>query len=154
VIPSEDGREAFVFNGVGKHLRTIDARTGAILHAMQYDASGRLAAVVDLDGDATTIARDAAGDRVMVLGAFANTSRKLLPFTVVVSVIVVKLTASVGSSSVAARLLVIASVLPGGFLVGSLLAVVLTGGVFSVALPPRRSRSSGRPCPPRCPRSR
>jgi YD repeat-containing protein len=61
VVPSEDGREAYVFNGVGKHLRTIDTRTGAILWQMQYDPAGLLSAVVDVDANTTTIGRNAAG---------------------------------------------------------------------------------------------
>ncbi|MCC6554985.1 MAG: hypothetical protein IT372_18585, partial [Polyangiaceae bacterium] len=40
--PSEDGREAYVLSGVGKHLRTIDTRTGAILWQMQYAPDGLL----------------------------------------------------------------------------------------------------------------
>ena len=75
VLPSENGREAYVFSGVGKHLRTIDTRTGATLYQMHYDAAGRLAAVVNVDGDTTTIGRDATGNPVTITGPFGQTTQ-------------------------------------------------------------------------------
>ncbi|MCC6559705.1 MAG: hypothetical protein IT372_42860, partial [Polyangiaceae bacterium] len=70
MVPSEDGGEAYVFSGVGKHLRTIDTRTGAILWQMQYAPDGLLGAVVNVDGDATTITRSPAGDLITITGPF------------------------------------------------------------------------------------
>jgi len=74
IIPSEDGREAYVFSGLGRHLRTIDARTGATLLTMQYDAVGMLAGIQDADGDVVSISRDAAGNPTAITGPFGQTT--------------------------------------------------------------------------------
>lgn len=58
--PSRDGEEVYVFDGEGRHLRTIDALTGALRWQFGYDA-GRLVAVTDGDHNVTTIERGAAG---------------------------------------------------------------------------------------------
>jgi RHS repeat-associated protein len=60
-VASQDGGELYIFDDHGRHLRTIDARTGAVTLAFGYDAAGRLATVTDVDGNALTIARDASG---------------------------------------------------------------------------------------------
>lgn len=67
-IPSEDGAELYRFDAYGKHLQTLDTRTGAVLHHFGYDAQGRLARVTDLDGDATTLERDAQGNPTAITG--------------------------------------------------------------------------------------
>jgi len=74
LIPSEGGREAYVFSGLGRHLRTIDARTGATLLTMQYDAAGMLAGIQDADGDLVSIGRDAAGNPTAISGPFGQTT--------------------------------------------------------------------------------
>src|SRR6185295_13078039 len=61
VIPSSDVLQLYVFNEVGRHLRTLHALTGATLHTFSYDASGRLASIVDGAGNTVTIARAADG---------------------------------------------------------------------------------------------
>jgi RHS repeat-associated protein len=66
LVPSEDGSEAYLFNAAGKHLRTLDALTGAVRYQFSYDGAGRLAAVTDRDGNVTTIERDAAGNPTLV----------------------------------------------------------------------------------------
>jgi YD repeat-containing protein len=62
VIAAKDGRELYVFDSRGKHLRTIDALTNVQLYAFGYDAAGRLSTVTDRDGKVTTIARESSGD--------------------------------------------------------------------------------------------
>ena len=57
LIPSDDGRELYVFNGAGKHLRTLDALTGAVRFEFGYDGQGHLASVTDVAGNVTTIER-------------------------------------------------------------------------------------------------
>jgi len=74
MIPSEDGREAYVFSGLGRHLRTLDARTGVALLTMQYAADGVLTAIQDADGDAVTLSRDAAGHPTAITGPFGQTT--------------------------------------------------------------------------------
>lgn len=41
-VPSYDGSVAFVFDSVGRHLRTIDGHLGTVLLNIGYDAAGRL----------------------------------------------------------------------------------------------------------------
>ncbi len=72
VISSEDGRQVYVFTGWGRHLRTLDALTNAILYQFAYDSAGRLTAVVDGDGNTTTIERDASGAPTAVVSPYGQ----------------------------------------------------------------------------------
>lgn len=54
---SEDGAELYVFDETGRHLRTLDALTGAVRFTFEYDAGGRLSGIRDGDGNATAIER-------------------------------------------------------------------------------------------------
>src|SRR2546427_2294911 len=56
-LASEDGSELYTFNNGGKHLRTVDALTGAVKYQFAYDGSGLLASVTDVAGQVTTIER-------------------------------------------------------------------------------------------------
>jgi YD repeat-containing protein len=58
-IAAADGSEIYHFSRDGRHLRTIDAVTGQTLAQFSYDANGYLIRLTDLDGDVTTIERDA-----------------------------------------------------------------------------------------------
>lgn len=58
IIPSDDGGEAYVFNNSGRHLRTVNALTGAVRYQFGYDSNGYLTTVTDGDGNITTIERD------------------------------------------------------------------------------------------------
>lgn len=60
-IPSEDGRLMDVFDGKGRHLRTLDSLTGALHYRFLYDAQARLAAIEDGYRNTTRIERDARG---------------------------------------------------------------------------------------------
>ena len=60
-IPSTDGNELYRFNSSGRHLKTLNALTGATVYSFGYDAKGRLAQVTDGDGLITRIERDALG---------------------------------------------------------------------------------------------
>ncbi len=64
-VPSESGREIYIFNSAGKHLRTVDSLvpTALPLHRFDYDPlSGVLAQVTDVDGNVSSVLRDAAGN--------------------------------------------------------------------------------------------
>lgn len=67
VIPSDDGREVFVFDGDGRHLRTVDALTGSVVYSFGYDVGHRLISVTDPDGNVTTIERDGSGDATAIV---------------------------------------------------------------------------------------
>src|SRR3990172_3769269 len=56
-VASEGGDEVFLFNSRGRHLRTLDARTKAVIYSFGYDDAGRLASITDRDGLVTTIER-------------------------------------------------------------------------------------------------
>jgi RHS repeat-associated protein len=57
LVASASGSEVYAFDGRGRHLRTMDARTGATLAAMTYDSVGRIVQIRDADGRDTAIER-------------------------------------------------------------------------------------------------
>ncbi|MBI5546000.1 MAG: hypothetical protein HY901_19080 [Deltaproteobacteria bacterium] len=61
-IPSENGAEVYVFDAQGRHLRTLDGLTAAVLYSFERDPAGRLSAIVDRAGLKTTIDRDPSGN--------------------------------------------------------------------------------------------
>ena len=61
VVGSPDASEAYVFDGKGRHLRTLDAFTGALKRQFNYDSNGLLASIVDGSGNTTTFQRGGAG---------------------------------------------------------------------------------------------
>ena len=60
-LPSGDGLEVYEFDRNGRHLRTRDGLTGAVIKTFEYDAAKRLIGVVDAYGNRTRIERDGAG---------------------------------------------------------------------------------------------
>ena len=54
-IASEDGAEFYVFSGSGRHLRTLDALTGAMRYQFTHDSTGQLVSITDGDGNVTSI---------------------------------------------------------------------------------------------------
>ncbi len=71
-VPSGDGGELYVFTVSGRHLRTEGSLTGALRHRFTYDAAGRLATVVDGDGNETVVERDAAGNPTAIVGPYGR----------------------------------------------------------------------------------
>ncbi len=67
VVPSEDASELYEFTSAGRHLRTLDALTNAVIHSFTYDAAGWLVGATDRDGRTTTIQRNAAGQPVAIV---------------------------------------------------------------------------------------
>ncbi len=82
VLAAEDGSEVYAFHGPsGRHLLTLDARTGAVRYEFSYDAAGLLSAVIepiiDNDGNVTQhnvtrIERDAEGEPVVIIAPFGQ----------------------------------------------------------------------------------
>ena len=60
VIPAEDGAELYVFNSRGRHLKTLDALTGALRVQFTYSTDGYLISVTDASGNVTTVERNGA----------------------------------------------------------------------------------------------
>ncbi len=67
-VPSSDAAEIYVFSGAGRHLRTLDALTGAIRATFTYGTGGLLS-IDDGDGNITTIERDAITARPLAIVA-------------------------------------------------------------------------------------
>ena len=75
-LPSGDGPEVYEFDRNGRHLRTRDGLTGAVLKTFEYDAAKRLVGVVDAFGKRTRIERDGAGKALAVDRARAASARR------------------------------------------------------------------------------
>lgn len=56
-LPSSSGKQLFIFDITGRHLRTIDTITGKALYTFNYDQFGYLEKITDIDGLVTTIDR-------------------------------------------------------------------------------------------------
>jgi len=67
VIASDDGSELYVFDASGRHLRTQQALTGALVYTFSYTADGKLSTVVDRDSLVTRIERDTTGSPTAIV---------------------------------------------------------------------------------------
>ncbi|HSL82465.1 MAG TPA: RHS repeat-associated core domain-containing protein [Thermoanaerobaculia bacterium] len=65
LVAGEDGG-AHVFSPAGRHLRTLDGLTGEERLTVSYDPDGRLAELVDEDGNRTRIEREGPSDVAIV----------------------------------------------------------------------------------------
>jgi RHS repeat-associated protein len=80
VVPRDDqvievpgaGGEVYVFDGRGRHQRTIDSLTRAELFRFTTNAAGLLLAIVDGDGNTTLIERDAADEPIAIIGPYGH----------------------------------------------------------------------------------
>ncbi len=72
VIPSQEASEVYSFDSDGRHLQTLDARTGAARTTFAYGATGFVSSLTDGDGNVTTIQRDASGTPTGVGGPFGH----------------------------------------------------------------------------------
>ena len=69
LIPSADGAQLYHFNEVGRHLRTLNAKTQAVLYNFTYDSKGLLTTITDVDSNITRIERDAVGNPLAIVSA-------------------------------------------------------------------------------------
>ncbi|HEU4582448.1 MAG TPA: RHS repeat-associated core domain-containing protein, partial [Polyangiaceae bacterium] len=72
LVPSEDGQEIYRFDASGRHLETLHGLTGGLLYSFGYDAEGRLAQIIDGDGNQTLIEHDAEGRPAHILAPFGQ----------------------------------------------------------------------------------
>lgn len=61
LVPGRGGSELYEFDALGRHVRTMEALTKAVVYEFSYDNAGRLSSVRDVDGNVTTIERDGGG---------------------------------------------------------------------------------------------
>lgn len=78
VVPSEDGTLAFVFDSGGRHQRTVDALTGALLYRFSYDTGGNLTDITDGDDNNTHIERDQDGNPPAIVGPYGQRTELLM----------------------------------------------------------------------------
>jgi YD repeat-containing protein len=74
-VAAPDGSEIWIFDGRGRHLRTLDGLTGTLRLRFGYDTAGRLAAIEDGDGLVTRIERDGAGQASAIVAPFGQRNR-------------------------------------------------------------------------------
>ncbi len=72
VMPNEDGSQLFVFDGRGRHQRTLDGLTSDVLTSFTYDAAGRLSRIEDRHGNALVMTRDASGNATQITAPFGQ----------------------------------------------------------------------------------
>jgi RHS repeat-associated protein len=72
LISSDDGSELYIFSSEGRHLRTLDALTGALRYNFTYDSAGKLNAVTDSDGNRVTIERDVTANATSVVSPYGQ----------------------------------------------------------------------------------
>lgn len=72
-VPSDDGREVYLFDAHGRHQRTVNAFTGVTLHLFRYGLGGELTSIDHGDGTKTTIERNASRPTAIVAPFGART---------------------------------------------------------------------------------
>ena len=70
IIASEYGRETYVFDPNGKHLKTVDSYTGVTLFTFGYDSTGLLKSITDRNNLKTFIKRDASGNPKAIISPY------------------------------------------------------------------------------------
>jgi RHS repeat-associated protein len=71
-IPAPDGSVVYTFDRHGRHLKTVNARTGADTATMAYDSAGRLLSMTDGDGNVTAVERASAGYPTAIVAPFGQ----------------------------------------------------------------------------------
>ncbi|MBL8247056.1 MAG: hypothetical protein JNK95_01665, partial [Candidatus Competibacter sp.] len=71
-IASSDGRHLYAFDANGRHLRTVDTLTQAVVYTFAYDSAGRLTTVTDGDGNILRIERDPSGHPTALVAPFGQ----------------------------------------------------------------------------------
>ena len=74
LVPSENGGLVYIFSGEGKHLRTLNALTGAVILQFTYNANGHPIAIADGDGNVVTIERNGVDPTAIVAAGGQRTT--------------------------------------------------------------------------------
>jgi RHS repeat-associated protein len=75
LIPSQDGNELFEFDSLGRHLRTLNSKTGATKYTFNYSSEGRLISITDGDQNVTSIERDGSGQASTITAPFGQVTK-------------------------------------------------------------------------------
>lgn len=79
-VPLKGGGQLAEFDDDGRHLRTLDAYTGATLYTFGYDPAGWLTSVTDVDGRVTSIERDGTGRATAIVSPDGHTTALAIAF--------------------------------------------------------------------------
>ena len=74
IVPNDNGTELYVFDGTGRHLKTLDALTLSEKLHFGYDEHGYLTRVEAPDSNALVIDRDATGHATAIHAPFGQTT--------------------------------------------------------------------------------
>ena len=72
IIAAADANELYVFDSIGRHLRTIHALTAGVLYHFRYDADGRLIEIKDGDGNITRIEHQTTETSSEIVGPYGQ----------------------------------------------------------------------------------
>jgi YD repeat-containing protein len=67
-----DGQTVDIYSQLGRHLRTVDALTGALIYEFGYDDDGKIVSVTDASNNVTTIEHDTSGNPTAIVGPFGQ----------------------------------------------------------------------------------
>lgn len=81
LIASEDGSQVYQFDKTGRHEKTLNALTGAVLYEFIYDGDNRLIQVTDAYTNVTQILRYGDGQPYAVIAPHGQQTNLLVDFT-------------------------------------------------------------------------
>lgn len=80
LVASEDGSQIYQFNKNGRHERTLNALTGALIYQFAYDPDNRLTQVTDAYGSVTQILRYGDGQPYAILSPHGQQTDLLVDY--------------------------------------------------------------------------
>jgi len=72
LVPSESGKEIYVFNQYGHHLKTHDINSGNLVYQFDYNEDKRLTSLHDAYDNVTTFERGGAGELLAIVGPYGH----------------------------------------------------------------------------------
>lgn len=78
LVAARSGREHYLFDSRGRHLRTVDTATGVDIYRFDYDDRGRLERIIANDGMTYRLERDADDSAITFVTPYQQHSRLVL----------------------------------------------------------------------------